>query len=96
MITKSGKRQEVIDILLEAGKQFNDNSSCLLYLVSGDKNDPSVIWVQDIWSNQADHQAAMQTAQMAKYIKQSMPLLAGMPEQFHVEISGGKASFLQN
>jgi quinol monooxygenase YgiN len=92
MTTKPGNRDEVIDILLKAGKPFNSNPACLMYLVSKAKDDPDVIWVQDIWTNQTDHEAAMQTEEMKVYIKQAMPLLEGMPEQFQVEPAGGKSN----
>lgn len=62
MTTKPGNRQAVIDIMLAAGKPFDDNSACLLYLVSTAKDNPNVIWVQDVWTDQASHEAAMQTA----------------------------------
>jgi quinol monooxygenase YgiN len=92
MTTKSGKRQQVIDIMLEAGKAFNNNPSCLLYLVSTSKDEPDVIWVQDIWTNKEDHEAAMQSDKMVTFIKQAIPLLKAMPEQFQVEPMGGKSS----
>lgn len=94
MTTKPGKRQEVIAIMLEAGISFNDNSACLLYLVSGSKDDPNAIWVQDVWTNQADHEAAMQTETMMRYIKKTIPLLEDMPEQFQVVPAGGKSDWL--
>ena len=53
-------------------------------------DDPDVIWVQDLWTDQAAHEAAMSTEEMSGYVKQAMPLLAGMPQQIEVEPSGGK------
>jgi quinol monooxygenase YgiN len=85
-----GKRQEVVDILLSAGSAFDDDASCLLYLVSTDTKDPDVIWVQDVWTDQAHHEAAMGTESMAEQVKRAVPLLAGMPEQIEVEPAGGK------
>jgi quinol monooxygenase YgiN len=90
MTTKPGKRQAVIDILIEAGKPFDGNSSCLMYLVSTAKDDPNAIWVQDIWTNKPDHETAMQADEMSGYIKTAMPMLEGMPEQYEVEPAGGK------
>ena len=95
MTTKPGKRQEVIDIMVKAGKPFDENPSCLIYLLGGAKDDPNAIWVQDIWTNKEDHETAMQTEEMAAYIKQAMPLLEGMPEQFEIEPAGGKSAILQ-
>lgn len=94
MTTKAGERQKVIEIMLKAGKPFEDNASCLLYLVSASKDEPDVIWVQDIWTNKDGHETAMQSDEMATFIRQAMPLLEGMPEQFQVEPAGGKSNLL--
>src|SRR4051812_928805 len=85
MTVKPGKRQEVIDILLESGAAFDDNPQCLLYLVSKDKQDENVIWVQDVWTDELSHEQAMNDEKMQWYVKQAMPLLEGMPEQIAIE-----------
>jgi quinol monooxygenase YgiN len=93
MTTKLGKRDEVIAILIESGKLFNDNDSCELYLVSKDKKDDTVIWVQYIWKDSESHQQAMNNESMKSNIQQAMTLLDGMPEQIEVEAVGGKYTF---
>jgi quinol monooxygenase YgiN len=90
MTTQPGKRDEVIEIMLKSGAAFNDNPSCVLYVVSKDKKDDNVLWVQDLWTNGDDHKTAMNDAEMQAYVKQAMPLLDGMPQQKEVEIVGGK------
>lgn len=94
MTTKPGKRDEVIKIMLESGAAFNDNQSCLLYVVSKDKKDENVLWVQDVWTDADNHQAAMSDTSMQEYVKQAMPLLTGMPEQIEIEQVGGKSDFI--
>lgn len=91
MTTKPGHRDEVIDILLESAKPFEDNPACILYRVSKDKNDENTIWVEDAWTDKEDHEKALKTPEMAAYIKKCMPLLEGMPEQIAVEYVGGKS-----
>jgi len=90
MTVKSGRRDEVVTILLESGKPFNDNPSCILYLVYKDKRDPNIIWVEDVWTNQNDHTAAMSTPEMRSHIMRCVPLLEGMPEQIEITSVGGK------
>jgi quinol monooxygenase YgiN len=90
MTVKPGKRDEVINILLTAGKPFNDNPACILYLVYKDNKDPNAIWVEDVWTNKEDHVAAMSSLEMRPFIAQCMPLLEGIPEQAEVELVGGK------
>lgn len=93
MTAKPGKRDEVLKIMLESGKAFDNNEHCLLYLVSKDKKDENVLWVQDIWTDQASHKEAMSDEAMQEYVKQAMPLLEGMPEQIAIEPAGGKSNF---
>lgn len=90
MTAKDGKWDEVISILLESGKAFNDNPACELYLVYKDKEDPKVIWVEDVWTSQEAHSAAMNTPEMQAYVTKCIPLLECMPEQIHIELAGGK------
>ena len=76
--------------MLEAGKPFDDNPACILYLVSKDTKDPNVIWVEDLWTNKEEHTTAMASLEMRSFITQTIPLLDGMPEQIEVELVGGK------
>ncbi len=90
LTTKPGHRDEVVGILLESAKPFEDNPSCILYRVFKDMADENAIWVEDAWTNKEDHEKAIKTPEMAVYIEKCMPLLEGMPEQIKVEYVGGK------
>jgi quinol monooxygenase YgiN len=67
----------VIEILLESGKLFDDNPACLLYLVSESIDDPDVIWVTDLWTNEQEHAKALARPELKPFIAEAMPLLAG-------------------
>jgi quinol monooxygenase YgiN len=90
LTSKPGKRDEVMKILLEAGKPFDNNPACLLYLVYKDVKDPTVIWVKDLWTNKDSHTAAMAQPEVRPFVAQAIPLLDGMPEQIEIELVGGK------
>ncbi len=90
LTAKVGKRDEVIQLLLESGKPFHDNSSCILYLVYEDTKDPNVIWVEDLWTNKEDHTAALARPEFKPFIAKTIPLLEGMPEQIEINLIGGK------
>lgn len=90
LITKPGKRDEVISILLESAKPFQDNKACLLYLVHKDEEDANAIWVVDLWTNKAGHEAELSKTQLQEYVKKAMPMLEGMPDQIHLGLVGGK------
>ena len=90
LTTKRGKRDEVLKVLLEAGKPFQYNATCLLYLVYEDLKDPNVIWVQDLWTSKEEHTAALAKPEERSFVAQALPLLEGMPEQREVAPVGGK------
>ncbi len=90
LIAKPGKREEVIEILLAAGRPFQDNPACILYLVCKDARDPNIIWVEDLWTSKDEHTAALAKPEVRPFVAQAIPLLEGMPEQTEVEPIGGK------
>ncbi len=90
LTTKPGKRDEVLKILLEAGKPFQENAACLLYLVYEDVQDPNVIWVEDLWTSKEEHTAALARPEGRPLVAQALALLEGMPEQREVALVGGK------
>jgi quinol monooxygenase YgiN len=90
LTTKPGKRDEVIKVMLEAGKPFQDNPACILYLVYEDVKDPNIIWVEDLWTSKEEHTAALAQPEIRPFVAQAIPLLEGMPEQIEVAPVGGK------
>ncbi len=80
LTTKPGKRDDVLKILLEAGKPFQENAACILYLVYEDVQDPNVIWVEDLLAR----------PEVRPFVAQALPLLEGMPEQREIAPVGGK------
>lgn len=90
LTAKPGKREEVISVLLESGELFQNNPSCIHYLVYEDTTYPNVIWVEDVWKNKNDHIAALAKPELKPYIEKTIPLLEGMPEQHEIHFTGGK------
>jgi quinol monooxygenase YgiN len=90
LTAKPGKRAEVVRILLESGERFGGDPACLLYLVSEDAADSDVIWVQDLWTSEEEHAAALTAPELRPYIERTLPLLGGVPVQVQLRIAGGK------
>ena len=86
---KPGRRDRVVEILLESGKLFDDNPACRLYLVAESADDPNLIWVADLWTSEEEHAEALKVPEMRRF-EECMPLLEGMPEQIRVLPAGGK------
>ncbi len=90
LTAKPGQRQRLVEVLLESGKLFEDNSACLLYLVSESTDDPNLVWVVDLWTSQQAHAEALKTPELQPFVEQAMPLLQSMPHQIEVRPVGGK------
>ena len=92
LTAKPGERARVVEILLESGKLFDDNSACRLYLVAESADDPNLIWVADLWTSKEEHAEALEAPDMRPFVEECMPLLEGMPEQIRVRPVGGKVA----
>jgi quinol monooxygenase YgiN len=90
LTARPGQRRRVVEILLESGKLFDDNPACLLYLVSEAADEPDVVWVVDLWTDQEAHAEALKAPELRPFVEQAMPLLEAMPEQIEVRPVGGK------
>lgn len=90
LTAKPGQRGRVVEILLESGKLFDDNSACQLYLVAESADDPNLIWVADLWTSEQAHAKALEAPELRPFVQECMPLLEGMPEQIKVRPAGGK------
>ncbi|HET9311003.1 MAG TPA: antibiotic biosynthesis monooxygenase [Actinomycetota bacterium] len=86
----TGRRDEVVRNLIDAGKRFDDNAACLLYLVAESTDADDAIWVIDLWTSETDHAAALQDPELQPSIAATTPLLTGMPQQIRVNARGGK------
>lgn len=92
LTAKPGQRERVVEILLESGKLFDDNSACRLYLVAESADDPNLVWVADLWTSEEEHTEALKAPAMRPFVEECMPLLEGMPEQIRVRPVGGKVA----
>jgi quinol monooxygenase YgiN len=90
LTTLPGKRDQVLEILLESGRLFDNNPACYLYLVSESTDDANVVWVIDLWSSQEEHAVALKAPELRPFVEKAMPLLEGMPEQIELRAIGGK------
>lgn len=91
LTAKPGKREQVVQILIESERIFDDNPACQMYLVTESTEDPEVIWVIDLWSNAEEHSEALKAPELKPFVQEAMGLLEGVPEQIAVHPVGGKA-----
>lgn len=88
-ITHPGKREELIQILLQSADQLQNNTDCIHYLV-GKTDKPDEVWVYETWTSKEAHDAALEPEEARALIAQAMPLIAGTDNQLDSQLSGGK------
>lgn len=77
-------------ILLDAAEGLRHNPACLLYIVSGQPGEPDAVWVSEVWTSQAAHQASLEDETTQTLIAQARPLIAGMSDRVELQTLGGK------
>lgn len=81
-----GKRDELIGYLLE-----NDGGmpGCLSYIVSRDPADADAVWISEVWTDTAAHQASLTLPSVQEAIRKARPLIAGFSDRHELEPVGG-------
>lgn len=82
----AGKRDELSAILLEGLKDMPGNLS---YVVANDPADENVLWITEVWTDSAAHQASLSIESVQSAIQKGRPLIAGMEQIAVTEPVGG-------
>lgn len=86
MISVEGRREELIEILLEG---IAGMPGCLSYIVARDTIDPNALWVTEVWEDAEKHQASLSLPSVQAAISRARPILTGFGERFETEPVGG-------
>lgn len=70
-----GRRAELAKILTEATR---DMPGCQSYVVATDFEDPNVIWITEVWQDEAAHRHSLTTPEVQAAIAKGKPLIADM------------------
>lgn len=90
LTAKSGHRDELANILLEASKLLSTAKGCKLYVIGKDEKDISSVYVTEIWDNKDDHDNSLKVEGVKELIMKAMPILDGQPEKGQeIEVLGG-------
>lgn len=71
----ANQRSELIRILLHGTSAM---PGCLSYEVAEDNEDPDLIWITEVWTDEASHEASLQLPSVQAAIAAGRPLMAGM------------------
>lgn len=84
-----GKRDELVQYLLQAAALLEANPDCLLYVVSTSE-DPDAVWVSEVWVDRAAHDSSLEPEDIRALIHRARPLIAGMSDRTELAVCGGK------
>jgi quinol monooxygenase YgiN len=83
------RRDDLVDHLLRAAALLERDPDCLHYVVST-ADEPEAVWVSEVWTDQAAHDASLEPDDIRAIIGQARPLIAGMSDQVRLDVRGGK------
>ncbi len=81
-----GKRAELAAILIQDDGAM---PGCLSYIVAEDPTDAELLWVTEVWTDQAAHRASLQLPAVQAAIAKGRPLIAGFDSQVETKVLGG-------
>lgn len=90
LTAKSGHREELADILIQASQLVSTANGCKLYVIGKDENDKDSVYITEIWDSKEDHDNSLKVEGVRELIMKAMPILEGQPAKGQeLEILGG-------
>ncbi|RIX53965.1 antibiotic biosynthesis monooxygenase [Paenibacillus nanensis] len=89
MTAQPGKRDELVQILLQAAEGLTSNPGCELYIVNISEDNPDDIWVTELWRDAEAHADSLKDPGAMELIQKARPLIAGI-EPVRLRPVGGK------
>jgi quinol monooxygenase YgiN len=83
-----GERDRLADIMLGIGSM----PGCQSYIVARDHEDPTGLWITEVWDSAADHAASLALPAVQAAIEAGRPLIAGFETRIETEPVGGSGS----
>lgn len=80
ILSQPGQRGALAERMLEASRLMDDAPGCELYLVSVSEADDDEVWITEVWTSEADHDASLSLPGVRELIGRARPLIAGMGE----------------
>ena len=88
-VAQSGKRDELLEILLQAAELLKKNEKCFLYTV-GKNDNPNEVLVYEVWENKEAHDVSLEPENIRTLIMTAKPFIADMPAGVEFQALGGK------
>jgi quinol monooxygenase YgiN len=87
---QEGKRDMMVEILLEAAESLQNLDTCDIYLVNISENEPDCVYVYEVWSDANAHQASLALEATQTLISKAKPIITGMERISTLQTKGGK------
>ena len=89
IIAQSGRRDELVTILLKAANLLEQNKDCVYYAVATDDS-ADTIWITEVWRSKAGHDASLEPTDIRALIMSAKPLIKDMSTGVETVVLGGK------
>jgi quinol monooxygenase YgiN len=89
-VAREGSADELAERLLAAADGLAADSGCELYLVNRETDNPSVIWVTELWRSAEDLAAALEKVRGSDDVKAVLGLVEDY-QMIELDLLGGKA-----
>ncbi|CAM3919398.1 putative quinol monooxygenase [Mesobacillus thioparans] len=89
-LVQEGEKEKMVDILLEAAESMKDLDECEIYLVNISENEPSSVYVYEVWANEDAHQASLSLEATQTLISRAKPIITGIERISTLITKGGK------
>jgi quinol monooxygenase YgiN len=73
MTSKPGQRDALLALLLQGAENM---PGCLSYIIAKDTEDENVVWITEVWEDEASHHNSLQLPSVRDAITNAMPLIA--------------------
>jgi quinol monooxygenase YgiN len=88
-LVQPDRRDDLVTYLLQAATLLESNPGCIHYIVSTSE-DPGAVWVSEVWTSVAAHDASLEPEDIQALIREARPLIVGMSDQTRLTVHGGK------
>ncbi|SDJ64140.1 MULTISPECIES: putative quinol monooxygenase [Bacillota] len=90
---KEGKRDELLEYLLEASSEMESIDNCFCYIVATVPDNQNAVHIFEVWKDEASHKASLELDVFRKIITKAQPIINGMQDYPNLTVKGGKANF---
>jgi quinol monooxygenase YgiN len=90
IVATPGQGDALVALLLDAADGLANFEGCRLYVISRAPDDRDSVWVTEVWTDRAAHDASLSDERVRSVIQRARPLIASMSDSMELVPVGGK------